>query len=342
MDNIIRYLQNNTGYLIVLGAILLAAIIIIAVINLLVKKRTAKQKQSENAKKTELYESENSNEPIINEPVLNSSSILDPLKQEKHNGQEKTEENFADEPPKTQPQKENNAEPDVKIEQNEEPSEKDDNSAENNTPEVAVEENKAESQENPVEENKAESQKNPGEIPEESFSLKEADDKKQEPLNQCESEKEVEKPAAETIIRKNAEVKSDKKSKPEEKSEAVASAPPSQIKEERVKYAGKWIITEENGRFTAALHASNGELMLSGESYSSLSGCKSGIETLKKNIENDNYAINVDKNGNFVFKIFSTANRLLCVGEGYDTREQCEKAFASVKRFAKTATVTVA
>lgn len=113
-------------------------------------------------------------------------------------------------------------------------------------------------------------------------------------------------------------------------------------KTEIIKYAGKWIIYEEDGRYFADLKASNGELMLRTETYSSLSGIKSGIETLKKNIELENYAVNLDKNGNFVFKIFSTAKRLLCVGEGYSTREQCEKAFSSVKRFSKTAKISIA
>ncbi len=111
--------------------------------------------------------------------------------------------------------------------------------------------------------------------------------------------------------------------------------------ENSIKYAGKWLIYEEDGRFFAELKASNGELMLRSESYSSLSGVKSGIITLKKNIEIDNYAISLDKNGNFFFKIFSTAKRLLCVGEAYATREQCEKAFASVKRFSKTAKIFI-
>lgn len=115
---------------------------------------------------------------------------------------------------------------------------------------------------------------------------------------------------------------------------------PIKNEQETVRYAGKWVIYKEDGRFLADLKASNGEKMLSTESYTSLSGIKSGIDTLKKNIANENYAINLDKNGNYVFKIFSTANRLLCVGEGYSTKEQCEKAFASVKRFSKTATIT--
>lgn len=126
------------------------------------------------------------------------------------------------------------------------------------------------------------------------------------------------------------------KSEPNVADETIKSEQPSR------RYAGKWVIvTEDDGRLYAYLKASNGEKMLATEGYSSLSGIKSGIDTLKKNIQKDNYAINLDKNGNFVFKIFSGANRLLCVGEGYSTREQCEKAFASVKRFAATAVITV-
>lgn len=107
-----------------------------------------------------------------------------------------------------------------------------------------------------------------------------------------------------------------------------------------MRYAGKWVIyQDELGRYVADLKASNGEKMLTTESYTSLSGIKSGIDTLKKNIANENYAIYLDKNGNYAFKIFSTANRLLCVGEGYSTKEQCKSAFLSVMRFSKNAVI---
>lgn len=158
------------------------------------------------------------------------------------------------------------------------------------------------------------------------------------------SEKTPESSAAErTPADKNDEVKvqtaepiNEASAEPNDVTESAKAEQPSK------RYAGKWVIaTEDDGRLYAYLKASNGEKMLATEGYSSLSGIKSGIDTLKKNIQKDNYAINLDKNGNFVFKIFSGANRLLCVGEGYSTREQCEKAFASVKRFAATAVITV-
>lgn len=106
--------------------------------------------------------------------------------------------------------------------------------------------------------------------------------------------------------------------------------------------AGRWVIkTEPDGKMYAFLMTDSEEKLLSTESYSSLSGIKSGIDTLKKNIENENYAINLDKNGNFVFKIFTSANRLLCVSEGYTTREQCETAFNQVKRLSNTAAIVI-
>ncbi len=109
----------------------------------------------------------------------------------------------------------------------------------------------------------------------------------------------------------------------------------------KAKYTGKWQIYSENGRYAANLVASNGEVLLRTESYSALSGIKSGIETIKNNIERDNFALSVDKNGNYFFKLFSSSTRLLCISEAYTTKAVCESAINSVKRFSKTAVIEV-
>lgn len=111
-------------------------------------------------------------------------------------------------------------------------------------------------------------------------------------------------------------------------------------KKEDTRYSGKWLIKQEDNRFLAELLASNGEILLRTESYSALSGIKSGIETVKNNIAKDNIAVSLDKNGNFFFKVYSSSTRLLCVSEGYSTKASCERAVDSVKRFSKTAIVT--
>lgn len=186
------------------------------------------------------------------------------------------------------------------------------------------------------------------------YAAENADDEILAPQSATQKSEENEEALSQTENVLSAEENTEEIAKPAEPTETAEPAEtdekptakqPEQTKTEEQtpkRYAGKWlIVTEADGRLYAYLKASNGEKMLATEGYTSLSGIKSGIDTLKKNIQKDNYAINLDKNGNFVFKIFSGSNRLLCVGEGYTTREQCEKAFASVKRFAASAVITV-
>ncbi len=131
-------------------------------------------------------------------------------------------------------------------------------------------------------------------------------------------------------------------SKPEErekKSEILKTqSSPKTDEAAAIKINGDWVITEENGKFTAAL-VSDGLTLLTSETYSSLSGVKSGIDTLKNNLQTENYAINVNAEGNFYFKVFSTANRLLCKSQGFSTRERCENAFFKCKRASENAAI---
>ncbi|MBQ9113444.1 MAG: DUF1508 domain-containing protein [Clostridia bacterium] len=134
------------------------------------------------------------------------------------------------------------------------------------------------------------------------------------------------------------------------KTEKIENAPTvSAIKKENaakenVRYKGKWVICrlitdEDDGEETYffELHASNGEVLLSSEEYTSYSGVIRGIETHKTNIARDNFKITVSKKGDYIFKLMSGKNLLLCTGANYSTRLRCESAVASVKRFAETA-----
>ena len=106
-------------------------------------------------------------------------------------------------------------------------------------------------------------------------------------------------------------------------------------------YTGKWKIKQENSKFIAELQASNGGVLLRTETYASLTGVKGGIETIKKNIDDGNFAISSDKNGRYRFKLYSKLNRLICISEDYSSRAKCDKGIESVKRFAKTAYVII-
>ena len=93
-------------------------------------------------------------------------------------------------------------------------------------------------------------------------------------------------------------------------------------KAEPKRMLGKWrIVIKGENAYIAVLHASNGEVMLTSEIYSTEDGARSGVETIKR--------------GDYYFKLKSAGNRLLCVGEIYTTRDACEKAAESVKRIAK-------
>lgn len=119
--------------------------------------------------------------------------------------------------------------------------------------------------------------------------------------------------------------------KQEAKSEAKIGT-----KAEPKRMLGKWrIVIKGENAYIAVLHASNGEVMLTSEIYSTEEGARSGVETIKRGVETGNFVIYRDKGGDYYFKLKSAGNRLLCVGEIYTTRDACEKAAESVKRIAK-------
>lgn len=116
-----------------------------------------------------------------------------------------------------------------------------------------------------------------------------------------------------------------------------AAAPAKKIK----RPTGKWIIEHKGaGEYASKLCASNGEVMLTSEAYSSENGARTGIGTIVKATETGEFVIYRDKNGNYYYKLKSANNRLLCVGEIYKAKDQCEKAVESVKRIAADAIVT--
>ncbi len=104
---------------------------------------------------------------------------------------------------------------------------------------------------------------------------------------------------------------------------------------------GKWTIELKSaGEFMSKLIASNGEVMLSSEIYSTEEGARSGIATIIKWVEEGSFVIYQDKKKNYYYKLKTSGNRLICVGEIYKSEDQCLKAVESVKRIAKTAVIS--
>ena len=102
---------------------------------------------------------------------------------------------------------------------------------------------------------------------------------------------------------------------------------------------GKWIIStglnaEGQKIYYFELFANNGERLLESEEYTTYTGAVNGIQTHKKNIENNNFRITLTKRGDYIYKLLNGNGQLLCLGEHYRTKRLCQNAVESVKRFA--------
>lgn len=162
-------------------------------------------------------------------------------------------------------------------------------------------------------------------------------DKKQADVEKAKEEKQKAEEEAQQKAEAEKKAKEEKVVK-EAKTTKVAEAKKATVEEKKTvapKQAnGKWLlIPESDGYYFGKLFASNGELLLQTERYKGISGLKSGIETIKKNIEKDNFEITVDKNKTYNFKLFASNHGLLCIGEGYTSRENTLSAINSVKNF---------
>ena len=164
---------------------------------------------------------------------------------------------------------------------------------------------------------------------------KEAEDLLKDIPDSNEIEKELEeKQAQEEAVKEEEMKKEEQEVKPTPKTSNAKDAnnKPKQSN-------GKWLlIPESDGYFFGKLFANNGEMLLQTERYKGVSGLKSGIETIKKNIAKDNFEITVDKNKTYNFKLFASNQGLLCIGEGYTSRENALSAIQSVKNFSNSLT----
>ena len=120
--------------------------------------------------------------------------------------------------------------------------------------------------------------------------------------------------------------------------------------------AGKFVITTaKNGEFTFNLKASNGEVILTAsETYTSLSACENGINSVKKNalahIEdqtreesatNPKYELYQDKAGEFRFRLKAGNGQNIGKSEGYKAKASAKKGIASIDKNAPEAPVIV-
>ncbi|NAY90535.1 DUF1508 domain-containing protein [Muricauda sp. JGD-17] len=104
---------------------------------------------------------------------------------------------------------------------------------------------------------------------------------------------------------------------------------------------GKFEIkTTESGKTMFNLKAGNGQVILTSQSYASMDGCKNGIESVKKNAQDDaRFERKTAKDGSPFFTLNATNGQVIGKSEMYSSTDAMENGIASVKKNAPDADV---
>ena len=105
---------------------------------------------------------------------------------------------------------------------------------------------------------------------------------------------------------------------------------------------GKFIIkSRKNGALYFNLKAGNGEIILSGQGYTTKKTCKKGIASVMKNAGDDSkYIPLVSKNKKHYFRLKAGNNKVIGTSEMYESEAALKKGIASVKKNAPGAAIS--
>lgn len=120
---------------------------------------------------------------------------------------------------------------------------------------------------------------------------------------------------------------------------------------------GKFVIKPVKSGYTFHLKARNGEVIATSEVYSSLSTCKHGTESVRKNAaaahledqtakepapaKNPKFELYLDKGGKYRFHLKATNGEIIAVSAAYKEKGSSLKGIESVRRNAPEAEVIV-
>lgn len=104
---------------------------------------------------------------------------------------------------------------------------------------------------------------------------------------------------------------------------------------------GKFVITQRTNKdYQFNLKAGNHQVILTSEGYSSLDGCKNGIESVKENANRDDqFERKESSNGKAYFNLKSTNGQIIGKSEMYESKSAMENGIESVMKNAPEATV---
>lgn len=104
---------------------------------------------------------------------------------------------------------------------------------------------------------------------------------------------------------------------------------------------GKFVIsTRKNGEFQFNLKATNGQVILSSEGYTTKAACENGIESVKKNAPDDaRYERKEAANGKFYFNLKAANGQVIGSSQMYQSEDSRDNGIESVKKNAPDAEV---
>ena len=104
---------------------------------------------------------------------------------------------------------------------------------------------------------------------------------------------------------------------------------------------GTFVISNrKNDEFQFVLKAGNGEIILASEGYSSRANCANGIESVRRNSQDDaRFEKKESKNGSFSFNLKASNGQVIGSSESYKSASGRDNGIESVKKNAPNAEV---
>ncbi len=100
------------------------------------------------------------------------------------------------------------------------------------------------------------------------------------------------------------------------------------------------ITVRKNGEFQFNLKASNGEVILTSEGYTTKAACLNGVESVKKNaVEEKRFEKLVAKNGKPYFSLKATNGQVIGMSQMYASERNRNNGIASVMKNAPVAEI---
>ena len=97
---------------------------------------------------------------------------------------------------------------------------------------------------------------------------------------------------------------------------------------------GKFVVTQRtNGDFQFSLKAGNGQIILSSQGYAAKPSCLNGIESVRKNSQDDaRFDRKVSNNGKPFFNLTATNGQIIGNSEMYESEAARDNGIESVKK----------